>query len=109
VSTATANVPVWLLNATGALDFFNNEHPKTMTAVAAALITVGSLPAIPGFAAVAGGTFLASHAFQAAGAIALGVGNWLRATQEASAKTAAANAGALEAAPPSTSEVTVRK
>lgn len=67
-----------------------------MGTVAAVLITVGSLPALPGFAAAAGGTFLASHAFQAAGAIALGVGNWLRATQESTSKTPAK---AIEAAP----------
>jgi hypothetical protein len=82
----TAAAPLWLLNACGALDFLHSEHPKTMGTVAAILITVGSLPALPGISAVAGGTVLASHAVQAAGAIAVGVGNWMRSSQVSAAQ-----------------------
>lgn len=64
-----------------------------MSTLAAVLLTVGSLPALPGVSAAAGGTILASHAVQAAGAIAVGVGNWLRATQDAKAAAEAQSAG----------------
>jgi flagellar biosynthesis component FlhA len=50
--------------------------------VSAVLITVGSLPAIPAIAGGAGGAVLASHAIQAAGAVAVGLGNWLKFAQE---------------------------
>lgn len=43
------------------------------------LITAGTLPAIP---ALSGGTVLASGVAQAVGAIAVGVGNLLKAQQE---------------------------
>lgn len=53
-----------------------------MTTLSAVLITVGSLPAIPALAGGAGGVILASHAVQAAGAIAVGLGNWLKVARE---------------------------
>ena len=63
-----------------------------MTTLSAVLITVGSLPALPVISAGAGGTILASHAVQAAGAIAVGVGNWLKSAQDSAASKAAAEA-----------------
>ncbi|KAF9643497.1 hypothetical protein BDM02DRAFT_3222598 [Thelephora ganbajun] len=84
--TTVTNVPTWLLNATTALDFITTEHPKVMTTLSAVLITVGSLPAIPALAGGAGGAFLASHAVQAAGAIAVGLGNLLKAAQDSAAQ-----------------------
>lgn len=80
--TTVANAPIWLLNATHALDFLTSEHPKVMTTISAILITAGSLPAIPAVAAGAGGAVLASGAAQAVGAIAVGLGSWLRAQQD---------------------------
>jgi len=80
--TTVQHVPTWLLNACNALDFLTEEHPKVMTTLSAVLITVGSLPAIPALAGGAGGVVLASHAVQAAGAIAVGLGNWLKTAQE---------------------------
>jgi hypothetical protein len=80
--TTVTNVPTWLLNAANALEFLTTEHPKVMTTLSAVLITVGSLPAIPALAGGAGGAFLASHAVQAAGAIAVGLGNLLKSTQD---------------------------
>ncbi|KAK0505324.1 hypothetical protein EDD18DRAFT_332851 [Armillaria luteobubalina] len=80
--TTVANAPIWLLNATHALDFLTNEHPKVMSTISAILITAGSLPAIPAVAAGAGGAVLASGAAQAVGAIAVGLGSWLRAAQQ---------------------------
>ena len=89
MTTAEAQAPLWLLNACSALDFLTSEHPKVMTTLSAVLITVGSLPALPGLSTAAGGTILASHAVQAAGAIAVGVGNWLKAAQDSAAAKAA--------------------
>ncbi|KAK0462484.1 uncharacterized protein EV420DRAFT_1190473 [Desarmillaria tabescens] len=80
--TTVANAPVWLLNACNALDFLTSEHPKVMSTISAILITAGSLPAIPAVAAGAGGAVLASGAAQAVGAIAVGLGSWLRAQQD---------------------------
>lgn len=54
-----------------------------MSALSAILITVGSLPAIPALHATAAGAILANHAVQAAGAVAVGVGKWLKAEQTA--------------------------
>ncbi|KAH8986595.1 hypothetical protein EDB92DRAFT_1936180 [Lactarius akahatsu] len=88
VTTTEAQAPLWLLNATNALEFLTSEHPKVMTTLSAVLITVGSLPALPGLSTAAGGTLLASHAVQAAGAIAVGVGNWLKAAQDSAAAKA---------------------
>ncbi|KAI0045178.1 hypothetical protein FA95DRAFT_1573974 [Auriscalpium vulgare] len=88
VTTTNAGAPLWLVNACAAFDFLTTEHPKVMTTLSAVLITVGSLPAMPGISAGAGGALLASHAAQAAGAIAIGLGNWLKASSEAAtAKT----------------------
>lgn len=50
-----------------------------MTTLSAVLITAGTLPAIP---AISGGTVLASGVAQAVGAIAVGVGNLLKAQHE---------------------------
>jgi hypothetical protein len=66
-----------------------------MSTLAAVLLTVGSLPALPGISAGVGGTLFASQAVQAAGAIAVGVGTWLKAAQD----SAAAKAVAAEAQP----------
>ncbi|KAI0298975.1 hypothetical protein B0F90DRAFT_1668804 [Multifurca ochricompacta] len=88
VTTTEAHAPLWLLNACNALEFLTTEHPKVMTTLSAVLITVGSLPALPALSAGAGGTILASHAVQAAGAIAVGVGNWLKAAQDSAAAKA---------------------
>ena len=74
------------MNAATALDFLTTEHPKAMTTLSAVLITVGSLPAIPALAGGAGGAFLASHAVQAAGAVAVGLGNWLKASHDSAAQ-----------------------
>ncbi|KAL0579220.1 hypothetical protein V5O48_002782 [Marasmius crinis-equi] len=81
--TTITHAPIWLLNACNALDFLQTEHPKVMTTLSAILITAGTLPTIPAISAGAGGAFLASQAAQAAGAIAVGVGSWLKAQQEA--------------------------
>ena len=93
MTTTVAQAPIWLLNACNALDFLTTEHPKVMTTLSAVLITVGSLPTLPGVASVAGGAggaILASHAVQAAGAIAVGVGQWLKSAQDSAAAKAAA-------------------
>jgi hypothetical protein len=97
--TTVQQVPVWLLNACNALEFLTVEHPQVMTTLSAVLITVGTLPALPGIAGGAGGALLASHAVQAAGAIAVGLGNWLKVTRENAAQREQLNhnSGSLEA------------
>ncbi len=102
VTTTVAQAPVWLLNACNALDFLTTEHPKVMSTLSAVLITVGTLPSLPGITAGAGGAILASHAVQAAGAIAVGVGHWLKSAQD----SAAGKAGEA-AAPPSGQVATI--
>ncbi|KAF9231511.1 hypothetical protein BU15DRAFT_82301 [Melanogaster broomeanus] len=77
--TTVSNVPTWLLNACHALDFLTTEHPRAMTTLSAVLITAGTLPAIP---AISGGTVLATGVAQAVGAIAVGVGNLLKAQHD---------------------------
>ncbi|OJA14455.1 hypothetical protein AZE42_06745 [Rhizopogon vesiculosus] len=77
--TAISNAPTWLVNACQALNFLGSEHPRAMTTLSAVLITAGTLPAIP---AISGGTLLGTGVAQAVGAIAVGVGNLLKAQQE---------------------------
>lgn len=84
--TTVAQVPTWLLNASQALSFLTTEHPKTMTAISAVLITVGSIPALPAISAGAGGVFLASGAAQAIGSIAVGVGSLIKAVSDSKQK-----------------------
>jgi len=79
--TTIAQAPLWLLNASEAMDILISEHPKVMTTLSAILITVGSIPAIPAISAGAGGVFLASSAAHTAGAIAVGLGSWIKAQQ----------------------------
>lgn len=91
--TTVANAPVWLLNACNALEFLSTEHPKVMTTLSAILITAGTIPSIPAISAGAGGALLASGAAQAVGAIAVGVGSWLKAAQQESHGTGAGAGG----------------
>jgi hypothetical protein len=90
--TAITHAPIWLLNACNALEFLNTEHPKVMTTLSAILITVGSIPAIPAISAGAGGAILASGAAHAVGAIAVGVGSWLKAQQDGHIRAASTTA-----------------
>ncbi|KAF7310526.1 hypothetical protein HMN09_00595200 [Mycena chlorophos] len=84
----TVRAPAWLLNATHALDFLQNEHPKVMSTISAILIVAGSIPSLPGVAAGAGGAVLASSTAHAVGAIAVGIGSWIKTQQEMSAAQA---------------------
>ncbi|KAL1938297.1 hypothetical protein VTO73DRAFT_11748 [Trametes versicolor] len=52
LQTITAQVPLWLLAATEALSTLSNEHPDVLTAVATALVAVGTV-STGGSAAVA--------------------------------------------------------
>ncbi|KAN0118126.1 hypothetical protein V8E52_005387 [Russula decolorans] len=106
VTTTEAQAPVWLLNACNALDFLTSEHPKVMSTLSAVLITVGTLPSLPGISAGAGGAILASHAVQAAGAIAVGVGHWLKSSQDS---TAAKASSATSQSAPSESQARQHK
>ncbi|KAH8832739.1 hypothetical protein DL96DRAFT_1704792 [Flagelloscypha sp. PMI_526] len=80
LGTGIAKAPTWLLDVCKALDTLQTDHPRAMSVLSAILITAGTLPTLP--IVVASGTgILATHAVQAAGAVALGVGNWLQSRQ----------------------------
>jgi len=85
--TTIAHAPLWLLNATEAMEILVSEHPKVMSTLSAILITVGSIPAIPAIASGAGGALLASGAAHTVGAIAVGVGSWIKAQQHGKVET----------------------
>jgi hypothetical protein len=80
-----ADAPEWLLAACQALDAVSTEYPKTMSVVAAVLLTVGSLPNLP----VAAGTALAGTTAHAIGNMALGLGSLISAHQHAAATDSA--------------------
>ncbi|KAJ6604136.1 hypothetical protein DFH09DRAFT_1067894 [Mycena vulgaris] len=79
---STVRAPAWLLNATTALDFLANEHPRVMSTLSAILIVAGTIPALPAIGAGAGGAVLASSTAHAVGAIAVGLGSWIKTQQE---------------------------
>lgn len=72
-----ANAPEWLLTACQSLDAISTEYPKTISVIAAVLVTVGSVPSLP----VAAGTALASGTAHALGDVAVGLGSWIGAQQ----------------------------
>ncbi|KAJ7693554.1 hypothetical protein B0H17DRAFT_1199676 [Mycena rosella] len=83
---STVRAPAWLLNATAALDFLTNENPRVMSTLSAILIVAGTIPSIPVISAGAGGAILASSTAHAVGAIAVGIGSWIKTQQEVGAK-----------------------
>ncbi|EPQ55657.1 hypothetical protein GLOTRDRAFT_40740 [Gloeophyllum trabeum ATCC 11539] len=82
VVTTIAHAPAWLLQASNAIEMLTKEHPKTMSALSAILITAGSIPALPAVAASPMGPILACHAAQAIGSIAVGLGTLLKASSQ---------------------------
>ncbi|KAJ7630474.1 hypothetical protein FB45DRAFT_536221 [Roridomyces roridus] len=78
----TIRAPAWLLNAANAMDFLSSEHPRVMSTLSAILVVAGTIPALPGISAGAGGAILASSTAHAIGAVAIGLGNWIRTQQE---------------------------
>ncbi|KAJ6626913.1 hypothetical protein B0H10DRAFT_1997165 [Mycena sp. CBHHK59/15] len=83
---STVRAPAWLLNAATALDFLQNEHPKVMSTLSAILIVAGTIPSLPVISAGAGGAVLASSTAHAVGALAVGIGSWLKTQQELQGK-----------------------
>ncbi|KAJ7124822.1 hypothetical protein C8R43DRAFT_35912 [Mycena crocata] len=79
---STIRAPAWLLNAANALDFLQNEHPRVMSTLSAILIVAGTLPTLPVISAGAGGAVLASSTAHAVGALAVGIGSWMKTQQE---------------------------
>jgi hypothetical protein len=95
VSTTVTHAPDWLIGAAGALEYLTSEYPRTMTTLSAILVTAGSIPALaatggsaalPMLAATHGGqaavAFLAGPTAQAVGALAVGLGQWLKAQSD---------------------------
>ncbi|KAJ6519333.1 hypothetical protein C8R45DRAFT_809017 [Mycena sanguinolenta] len=78
----TVRAPAWLLNAATALEFLQSEHPRVMTSLSAILIVAGTIPSLPAVSAGAAGAVLASSTAHAVGAIAVGLGSWIKAQQE---------------------------
>ncbi|CAL1697776.1 unnamed protein product [Somion occarium] len=78
-----SQVPIWLLEACNYLDTMTSEHKGTMSIIAAVLITVGSVPALPAVQAGAAGALLASSTAQVIGSTLAGVGAWLGMQAEA--------------------------
>lgn len=58
-----------------------------MSTLSAVLIAAGTLPTLPGIGAGAGGAILASGAAHAIGAVAVGLGSWLKAQQDGQVHT----------------------
>jgi hypothetical protein len=79
---SVTNVPTWLLNAATALDFLKGEHPRVMSTLSAILIVAGTIPSLPVVSAGAAGAVLASSTAHAVGAIAIGLGSWIKTQQE---------------------------
>ncbi|KAJ6569667.1 hypothetical protein B0H19DRAFT_938015 [Mycena capillaripes] len=79
---STVHAPAWLLNAATALDFLQSEHPRVMSTLSAVLIVAGTIPTLPFVTAGAGGALLASSTAHAVGAIAVGIGSWIKTQQE---------------------------
>ncbi|KAJ3538387.1 hypothetical protein NM688_g6527 [Phlebia brevispora] len=73
------NAPLWLLQTCIRLEELTSEYPKTMSVLAAILITVGSIPSLPAVSAGAAGAFLASGTIHTVGYAAVGVGTWIAA------------------------------
>lgn len=108
ITTTVANAPVWLVNASAALEFLTAEYPKACSTLSAILLAAGTIPAIAasGGAAmpllapavhaltVAGGggvvAALGSHTAFAMGAVATGLGSWLKSQQDGKVTTTVA-------------------
>ncbi|KAF7340088.1 hypothetical protein MVEN_01926900 [Mycena venus] len=82
----TVRAPAWLLNAATALDFLQSEHPRVMSTLSAILLVAGTIPSLPAVSAGAAGAVLASSTAHAVGAIAIGLGSWIKTQQEQAAK-----------------------
>lgn len=74
-------MPLWLVQTCMAFDYekMSSGHRKTMSIVAAILITAGSIPSLPAVSAGAAGAFLASGTAHVLGSTAVGVGTWIAA------------------------------
>jgi hypothetical protein len=89
VATTSEDGPLGLYHP---LDYLIAKHPKVVSIVSNVLIIAGGVVLLPGFSTWASGTILAHPAVTVAGAIAIGVGKWLRSALNAQA--AAANRAA---------------
>lgn len=76
------NAPLWLIESCIALEELMSEYPKTMSMIAAALITIGAIPALPAVSAGAAGTVLASGAAHTIGSVAVAIGTMLAAQSQ---------------------------
>jgi hypothetical protein len=73
------------------LDYLIAKHPKVVSIVSNVLITAGAIVLLPGFSTWVSGTIFAHPAVTVVGAIAVGIGKWLKssALNSAAAKRAA--------------------
>ena len=73
------NAPLWLMETCISLEELTSEYPKTMSVLAAVLLTVGAIPALPAVSAGAAGAFLASTTAHTIGSVAIGLGTLIAA------------------------------
>lgn len=78
----SVNAPLWLIESCVALEELMSEYPKTMSMIAAALITIGAIPALPAVSAGAAGAVLASGAAHTIGSVAVALGTMLAAQSQ---------------------------
>jgi len=91
-ATAVDHPPLCLLYARKVLAYFVTKHRKVMSTISAVLIAAGGIVLLPGVSACIGGTMVFTpQAVQAAGAIAVGVGKWLKAAVDSAAAASLAD------------------
>ncbi|KAF7795736.1 hypothetical protein EIP86_006903 [Pleurotus ostreatoroseus] len=73
------NAPLWLMETCISLEELTCEYPKTMSVLAAVLLTVGAIPTLPAVSAGAAGAFLASTTAHTIGSVAIGLGTLIAA------------------------------
>jgi hypothetical protein len=88
VATTSEDGPLGLYHP---LDYLIAKHPKVMSIVSNVLIIAGGVVLLPGFPTWASGTILAHPAVTVSGAIAVGVGKWLRSALNSAAANRAAH------------------
>jgi len=91
-TTAADRPPLWLVCARRALDRLIVKCSKVLSAVSTVLITAGNILLLPGVSACIGGVIFGPYAVQAAGSVAVAVGNWLKDAVDSAVARAAVQA-----------------
>jgi len=78
VTVTTTEADRWPVCARRALDRLIVKCSKVLSAFSTVLVTVGNVLLLPGVSACVGGAIFGPCAVQAAGSVAVAVGNWLK-------------------------------